>query len=105
MGFGREQLLALRSHSRLSRGQSASPRSSRRKFRKEIQDEVTQTLVSKSYREAIAEKKLRVVSLNDLSDVEFGEDRSIRFRATVVTAPDSTCLNTRISQSSCLIRR
>jgi len=59
-----------------------------KKFRKEIQDEVTQTLVSKSYREAIAEKKLRVVSLNDLSEVEFGEDRSIRFRATVVTAPE-----------------
>src|ERR1700704_654557 len=59
-----------------------------KKFRKEIQDELTKALVSKSYREAIAEKKLRVVSLNDLGDVEFGEDRSMRFRATVVTAPE-----------------
>jgi trigger factor len=59
-----------------------------KKFRKEIQDELTKKLVSKSYHEAIAEKQLRVVSLTDLGDVEFGEDRSMRFRATVVTAPE-----------------
>jgi trigger factor len=59
-----------------------------KKFRKEIQDELTQKLVSKSYHEAIAEKQLRVVSLTDLGDVEFGDDRSMRFRATVVTAPE-----------------
>ena len=59
-----------------------------KKFRKEIQDELTQKLVSKSYHEAIAEKQLRVISLTDLGDVEFGEDRSMRFRATVVTAPE-----------------
>jgi trigger factor len=58
------------------------------KFRKDIQDELTKKLVSKSYHEAIAEKKLRVVSLTNLEDVEFGEDRSMRFRATVVTAPE-----------------
>src|SRR3982074_2557315 len=59
-----------------------------KKFRKEIQDELTKALVSKSYREAIAEKQLRVVSLTDVGDVEFGEDRTMRFRATVVTAPE-----------------
>jgi trigger factor len=59
-----------------------------KKFRKEIQDELTKALVSKSYHEAIAEKQLRVVSLTDVGDVEFGEDRSMRFRATVVTAPE-----------------
>jgi len=59
-----------------------------KKFRKEIQDELTKKLVSKSYHEAIAEKQLRVVSLTNLEDVEFGEDRSMRFRATVVTAPE-----------------
>src|SRR5437763_8621985 len=58
-----------------------------RKFRKEIQDELTKALVSKSYREAIEEKQLRVVSLTDVGDVEFGDDRSMRFKATVVTAP------------------
>src|SRR4051812_16558967 len=59
-----------------------------RKFRKEIQDELTKKLVSKSYHEAIAEKQLRVVSLTNLEDVEFGDDRSMRFRATVITAPE-----------------
>ncbi|MDQ6655162.1 MAG: trigger factor [Verrucomicrobiota bacterium] len=59
-----------------------------KKFRKEIQDEVTKKLVSKSYHEAIAEKQLRVVSLTNLEDVEFGDDHSMRFRATVITAPE-----------------
>ncbi|MDQ3625980.1 MAG: trigger factor [Verrucomicrobiota bacterium] len=59
-----------------------------RKFRKEIQEELTKKLVSKSYHEAIAEKQLRVVSLTNLEEVEFGDDRSMRFRATVVTAPE-----------------
>ena len=58
------------------------------KFRKDIQDKLTKKLVSKSYHEAIAEKQLRVVSLTSLEEVEFGEDRSMRFRATVVTAPE-----------------
>ncbi|HEY2801889.1 MAG TPA: trigger factor, partial [Chthoniobacterales bacterium] len=58
------------------------------KFRKEIQDELTQKLVSKSYHAAIAEKELRVVALTNLGDVEFGDDRSLRFQATVVKAPE-----------------
>src|SRR6058998_3648894 len=59
-----------------------------KRFRKEIQEEVTKKLVSKSYREAIEQKKLRVASLTNLEDVQFGEDKSMRFRATVVTAPE-----------------
>lgn len=58
------------------------------KFRKEIQDELTKKLVSKSYQEAIEQKKLRVVSLTNLEDVKLGDDKSLRFRATVVTAPE-----------------
>src|ERR1700676_3527164 len=58
------------------------------KFKKEIQDELTKKLVSKSYHDAIEQKKLRVVSLTNLEDVKFGDDRSMRFRATVVTAPE-----------------
>src|SRR4029078_12552200 len=48
------------------------------KFRKDIQDELTNKLAPKSYHEAIAEKQLRVVSLTSLEEVEFGEDRSMR---------------------------
>ncbi len=59
-----------------------------KRFRKEIQEEVTKKLVSKSYHEAIEQKKLRVASLTNLEDVQFGEDKSMKFQATVVTAPD-----------------
>src|SRR6266498_4526680 len=59
-----------------------------KRFRKEIQDELTKKLVSKSNYDAIEQKQLRVVSLTNLEDVQFGEDKSMRFRATVVTAPE-----------------
>src|SRR4030081_1972401 len=58
------------------------------KFRKEIQDELTKKLVSKSYHDAIEQKRLRVVSLTNLEDVQIGDDKTMRFRATVVTAPE-----------------
>ena len=58
------------------------------KFRKEIQEELTKKLVSQSYHEAIAEKQLRVVSLTNVEEVEFAPDRSMKFAATVVTAPE-----------------
>ena len=56
--------------------------------RLEIQEEVTKKLVSKSYHEAIEQKQLKVASLADIEDVQFGDDRSMRFRATVVTTPE-----------------
>src|SRR6202035_5061373 len=59
-----------------------------KRFRKEIQDELTKKLVSKSYREAVQREQLRVASLTNIEDIEFGEDKSMRFRATVVTAPE-----------------
>ncbi len=59
-----------------------------KRFRKEIQEEVTKKLVSKSYREAIEQKKLRVASLTNLEDVQFGDDKSMKFQATIVTAPE-----------------
>jgi trigger factor len=59
-----------------------------KRFRKEIQDELTKKLVSKSYHDAIEQKQLRVVSLTNLEEVQFGQDKSMRFRATVVTAPE-----------------
>src|ERR1700745_2482971 len=47
------------------------------KFRKEIRDELTKKLVSKSYHDAIEQEKLRVVSLTNLEDVQFGDDKSL----------------------------
>src|SRR4026207_447943 len=59
-----------------------------KRFRKEIQDKLTKKLVSKSYHEAVEQEQLRVASLTNIEDVQFGEDKSMRFRATVVTAPE-----------------
>jgi trigger factor len=59
-----------------------------KRFRKQIQEELTKKLVSKSYHEAIEQQQLRVASLTNIEDVQFGEDKSMRFRATVVTAPE-----------------
>src|SRR6266700_7843379 len=59
-----------------------------KRFRKQIQEELTKKLVSKSYHDAIEREQLRVASLTNIEDVQFGEDKSMRFRATVVTAPD-----------------
>src|SRR6266566_4949299 len=70
-----------------------------KRFRKEIQDEVTKKLVSKSYREAIEQKKLRVASLTNLEDVQFGEDKSMRFQATIVTAPEFKLPDTKVTEA------
>ena len=59
-----------------------------KRFRKEIQDELTKKLVSRSYHDAIEQEQLRVASLTNIEDIQFGEDKSMRFHATVVTAPE-----------------
>src|SRR6184192_3686183 len=59
-----------------------------KRFRKEIQDELTKKLVSRSYHEAVEQEQLRVASLTNIEEIEFGEDKSMRFLATVVTAPE-----------------
>src|SRR5438270_5980970 len=59
-----------------------------KRFRKEIQEEVTKKLVSKSYHQAIEQKKLRVASLTNVEPVQFGDDKSMRYQATIVTAPE-----------------
>jgi trigger factor len=59
-----------------------------KRFRKEIQEELIQKLVAKSYREAVAQKKLRVASLTNVDEVHVGDDKSMRFEATVVMSPE-----------------
>src|SRR5204862_6868935 len=58
-----------------------------KRFRKEIQEELTKKLVSKSYHDAVEQQQLRVASLTNLEDAQFGEDKSMRFLAPIVTAP------------------
>lgn len=58
------------------------------KFRKQIKEELTKKLLSESCREAITAHQLRVVSLAEIDEVEVDDDRSMRFTATLVTAPE-----------------
>jgi trigger factor len=58
------------------------------KFRKEIQAELTKKLVTDTTREAIREKGLKVLSISDVDGVEFTPEKSMRFTATLITAPE-----------------
>jgi trigger factor len=59
-----------------------------RKYQKEIREELEKKLLSESTRAAIKEKKLRVLEVQNVEDVEFAADQSMHFTATVVTAPE-----------------
>jgi len=59
-----------------------------RKFQKEIREELERKLLSESTRAAISEKKLRVLQVANVEDVEFSPDQSLHFTATLITAPE-----------------
>jgi len=58
------------------------------KFRKEIQEKLTKKLVSETTREVIREKGLKVLSISEVDDVEITPEKSMRFAATLITAPE-----------------
>ena len=58
-----------------------------RKFQKQIQDELQERLLNESTRTAISEQKLRVLSVQNVDDVETSADHAMSFRATLVVAP------------------
>ena len=58
------------------------------RYKKEISEELQRKLVSAATREAIAEKKLRVLSVGNAEGVQMGKDNTLRFVAKVVTAPE-----------------
>ncbi len=58
------------------------------RFAKDIKDELTNKLVWESLNEAIRDKKLRVLSVSEVENVEIGNDKTMRYRATVLTAPE-----------------
>jgi trigger factor len=59
-----------------------------KRYKKEIREELEKKLLGDSTREAIAEKKLRVLQLAGVDDVQLGEDQKMSFTATVVTQPE-----------------
>ena len=69
--------------------QGKAPRSVvEKKFLKEIHEEVTRQVLSDACRDAIKDRNLRVLSLSEIEDVEWGEDKSLKFRATLVLQPE-----------------
>ncbi|HYR59109.1 MAG TPA: trigger factor family protein, partial [Chthoniobacteraceae bacterium] len=69
--------------------QGKAPRSViEKKFKKEIREELERQLVGDAVREAIEKEKMRVLTLANYEDVELGEDKSMKFTATLVTHPD-----------------
>ena len=58
-----------------------------KKFNTEIKEEVTKQVLSDACRQAIADKGLRVLSLSEVEDVVWGDDQSLKFRATIVLQP------------------
>ncbi len=58
------------------------------KFGKDIREELQNKLVRESLNEAIKQKELKVLSVSDVSGVEIGADKTMRFTAMVVTIPE-----------------
>jgi trigger factor len=58
------------------------------RFAKDIKEELTNKLLRESLNEAIREKQIRVLSVSQVENVEIDEHKTMRFRATVLTAPD-----------------
>ncbi len=59
-----------------------------KRYKKEITEELQRKLVNAGTREAIAEKKLRVLSIGDVEGVRMDQDNTLHFTAKVVTAPE-----------------
>jgi trigger factor len=61
-----------------------------KRYETEIRDEAKQDLISKSYRQAIAEQKLDVVGAPDIGEIEFAPGQKCQFTATLEIAPQFT---------------
>jgi trigger factor len=59
-----------------------------KKFHKDIESETQRTLVPEAYREAITEKKLRVVSQPEIEDLKYQAGLSLSFSTLVELVPD-----------------
>ncbi|HUB68357.1 MAG TPA: trigger factor [Candidatus Methylacidiphilales bacterium] len=59
-----------------------------KKFQKDIESETQRTLVPEAYREAINEKKLRVVSAPAIEDLKYQPGLSLSFSTVVELAPE-----------------
>lgn len=61
-----------------------------KRFAKEIQDDVNRKTIPESYRQAVADNKLRVVMTPEIDKVEFNKGQPLRYEAKLEVAPDFT---------------
>jgi trigger factor len=59
-----------------------------KKFNADIREETQSKLLREALNEAIEEKKIRVITVSKVDEVEIAADKSMRFTATLVTSPD-----------------
>lgn len=53
-----------------------------------IEEETRKKLTSESFRKAVEQEKLRVISTSNLEEIQFGRGQSMQFAATVETSPE-----------------
>jgi len=61
-----------------------------KRYAAEIDDEVRKRIIPDTYREAVAEQKLRIVGYPDVQNVNYQPGRPLTYTAAVDTAPDFT---------------
>src|SRR5213594_412932 len=72
-----------------------------KRFRKEIQDELTKKLVSKSYHEAIEQEQLRVASLANIKTSSLARTSRCGSAQPLLPRRNLNCPNTKTFQCSC----
>ena len=59
-----------------------------KKYEAEILDDARRKLIGESYRKALDEKKISVISQPDIEEIQFGRGQNLLFAATIETAPE-----------------
>lgn len=59
-----------------------------KKYEADIQSDAKRRLIGESYRKALEEKKISVVSQPDIEEIQFGRGQNLQFAATIETAPE-----------------
>jgi trigger factor len=59
-----------------------------KKYEADILDDARRKLIGESYRKALEEKKISVVSQPDIEEIQFGRGQNLLFAATIETAPE-----------------
>jgi trigger factor len=59
-----------------------------KKYEADIQSDARRKLIGESYRKALEEKKISVISQPDIEEIQFGRGQNLLFAATIETAPE-----------------